>query len=493
MRNGSGNGTSHPTRPDDGGTGIALAAEMRSAIVPTVTLMKIRPELERQVDKLREPFAAFVSAQTTASGLLVIALVAALSMANLSADQYAHFRHLRVGLIVDDDTVAWSLLHLVNDGLIALFFLLIGLEVKRELLAGELKDGQRVRLLLGAALGGMVMPAAIYLIVNATIDGGQMHGWGIPMATDTALAIGVLAALGGRVPKPIVAFLIGLAIIDDIGAIAVIALFYTQQLLPGWLIVAALALSVLLVINRAGLRHPLPYLLGGTLVWWAIVQSGVHASIAGVVIAMSVPARPRLRATALKRRVRSVVSEVPSDAGPEQVLGEAHTHRQITKVERLAQDSTTPLRRWEDSLELPVALIVLPLFVFINAGIALSPDALRAALTDPVAVGVTLGLVIGKPGGILLGVWLGERLLGARRPPGLDNVRLLGIGLLAGVGFTMSTFIANLALGGAGESLATAKLAILLASAVAALAGYVGLRMKAGAGRLQDGALEHDR
>jgi NhaA family Na+:H+ antiporter len=299
------------------------------------------------------------------------------------------------------------------------------------------------------------------------------------MATDTAIAIGTLAALGSRVPKSVTAFLVGLAIIDDIGAILVIALVYTEQLALPALAAAVLLLAMLMVFNRAGLRHPLGYIVGGIALWVAIVQSGVHASIAGVVVAATVPARPRLRPRAMRRWIFDEAAKVPPEAEPRDVLGEADTHRQINRVERIAQAATTPLRRWEDGMELPVALAVLPLFAFLNAGIPVTTAALVDSVTQPVALGILFGLVLGKPAGILAGVWLSERLGLAVRPTELSYRRLLGIGLLAGVGFTMSTFIANLALGAAGEALATAKLAIVMASVLAATAGYFSLRSAA--------------
>ena len=250
---------------------------------------EFKPTLERRLDDLREPFAAFVSAQATASGFLLFALLAALWVANSQlADWLTSLQHFPLGILFGDRVVEWSLLHLVNDGLIALFFFLIGLEVKRELLAGELQEPRRVGLLLSAALGGILVPASLYLLINLFADNGLAAGWGIPMATDTALAIGVLAALAARVPKSVVAFLVGVAIIDDIGAILVIALFYTAQLDLAAMSVAGGLLLLLVLLNSAGLRHPLPYILAGVALWVAIVQSGIHASIAGVVVAATV-------------------------------------------------------------------------------------------------------------------------------------------------------------------------------------------------------------
>jgi NhaA family Na+:H+ antiporter len=252
----------------------------------------LKSGLEKQVDGLREPFAAFIGAQTTASAFLMIALFAALVAANSPyANDLEAIQHFSLGIVFGQHTIQWSLLHVVNDGLIALFFFLIGLEVKRELIAGELQDSNRVGLLISAAVGGMGIPAGLYLALNTGFPGGVVSGWGIPMATDTAIAMGVLAALASRVPKSVVAFLVGVAIIDDIGAILVIAFVYTEQFAWNALVIAGLLLLLLLLLNLAGFRHPYIYALVGIGLWGAIVQSGIHASIAGVIVAATVPAR----------------------------------------------------------------------------------------------------------------------------------------------------------------------------------------------------------
>lgn len=437
-----------------------------------------KPDLERRLDRLRAPFRAFVVSQTTASGVLLAALIGALLIANSPwATDYRALQHYPLGVLIGHATYDWSLLHVVNDGLIAFFFFLIGLEIKRELLAGELQDRRRVWLLLGAAGGGMLVPATLYYLINATLPGGHVDGWGIPMATDTAIAIGVLAALGSRAPHSVVAFLVGLAIIDDIGAILVIALVYTEQVSPGPLGLAAALFVLLLLVNRAGLRHPLWYVVAGIALWVAIVRSGVHASIAGVVVAATVPARPRASLRTLKERVRGAAQDVTEAPRTPDVLAEEKAHRQVVAMEEAARLATTPLRRWEDRLELPIALLVLPLFAFLNAGIDIDTASLTRAVADPVVLGIAAGLLLGKPVGIIGGVWLVQRLGLASRPEALTGRRLLGVGLLAGVGFTMSTFIANLALAGDANELDRAKLAIVLASAVAAVLGYGFMRL----------------
>lgn len=435
---------------------------------------EFKPTLERRLDDIREPFAAFISAQATASGFLLFALLAAMWAANSQlADWLTSLQHFPLGILFGDRLVEWSLLHLVNDGLIALFFFLIGLEVKRELLAGELQEPRRVGLLLSAALGGILVPASFYLLINLFADNGLAAGWGIPMATDTALAIGVLAALAARVPKSVVAFLVGVAIIDDIGAILVIALFYTAQLDLAALSIAGGLLLLLVLLNSSGLRHPLPYIIAGVALWVAIVQSGIHASIAGVVVAATVPARPRIPPREMRREVRKIVKDVDANADHATVLGDDDAHGNIVQVERIAQAATTPLRRWEDSLELPVALLILPLFAFLNAGVVIDAEAAARLFRDPVALGIIAGLVLGKPIGLWAGVRLGELAGIAERPDGLDNRRLLGVGMLAGVGFTMSTFIAHLAIDPADPAMASAKLSIVAASALAAVGGFL--------------------
>lgn len=302
----------------------------------------------------------------------------------------------------------------------------------------------RVGLLLSAAIGGMLVPAGLYLSINVNFDGGMVDGWGIPMATDTAIAIGVLVALGSRIPKGVVAFLVGVAIIDDIGAILVIAFVYTEQLSWSALAMAGLLLLWLMILNRAGFRHPFAYAVVGVGLWVAIVQSGIHASIAGVIVAATVPARPRIKPATLKDEVKSVVSDLDSTADHKEVLADQEFHQQIVEVEKLAQEATTPLRRWEESLELPVMLLVLPLFAFLNAGVVIDTSALHRLLAEPVALGIIIGLLVGKPLGIFAGVWSGIRFGFARRPDELSQRNLLGVGLLSGVGFTMSTFIVSM-------------------------------------------------
>lgn len=428
--------------------------------------------LERRLDPLREPFRDFIGAQTTAGALLILAIIAALFAFNVSGPQwYRSIRELTVGFILNGSQVSTTLHAFTNEALIAVFFFLIGLEIKRELIAGELQDAAKRRMLIVTAVGGMAAPAAIYAGVNLWSQQGDIAGWGIPMATDTALAIGILATLDRRMIKGAAAFLVGLAIVDDIGAVLVIALFYTDTIRLSALLVAAGLLAIGAFVNYAGVRHPFVYLLLGVLLWIAIHHSGVHAGISGVLMAATVPARPRMHAGRLLTRLRKYMDTIHPEAN---VLADPGDHERIESVATEARRATTPLRRWERSLDLPVALVILPLFAFLNAGVPLDPARLHEAMFDPVTLGITFGLLLGKPLGIVVSALLASRMGVGRLPDNLNLWHLIGLGLLAGIGFTMSTFIADLALPEA--RLELAKIAILCATLLAGMLGYGMLR-----------------
>lgn len=428
--------------------------------------------LERRLDEMRKPFKLFLRAQTFASALLLVGLAAALGMVNNGwQDAYAAIQALPILLRFGPFRLEGNLLGWVNDGLIAVFFFLIGLEIKRELIAGELRNRGRRNLLLAAAMGGMAVPAGLYAAINALGTGGAPHGWGVPMATDTALAIGVLALLGKRIPSSLTAVLVGLAIVDDIGAMLIIAVFYTEQLEWSGLALAGVTLIVLLAGNRAGVRAAAFYLTGTLVLWLAIHHGGIHASFAGVVGAFTVPARPRKTTGWLARRLGTISQRIGQRRGSSDVLANASEHVDIRNLEIAARRATTPLRRWEESLELPVALIILPAFAFLNGGILIDVQALQQVVAQPVPLGIIAGLLVGKPLGISVGAMLAVRLGAADLPADLSWRHLLGLGMVAGIGFTMSTFIGNLAFGSSGADIDLAKLAILLASCIAGVLG----------------------
>lgn len=364
--------------------------------------------------------------------MLLIVTAAGLAWANSSwANGY-------VALLHHDITIGpTAAVHLslnvhewINDGLMAVFFFLVGLEIKREMLIGELASVRRAALPIAGALGGMLVPAVLYALINGS--GAGARGWGIPMATDIAFALGVVALLGSRVPSTLKLFLAAVAIVDDIGAVLVIAIFYTASIMRSALVAASVILMLLTVLNLAGVRRAIPYLVLGVALWVAILLSGIHATVAGVLLAMTIPARAR-----------------------------------DPNVEPL-------LERMERALHAPVAFVIVPLFALANAGISIGSIE-SGAFSLPVMMGVMLGLVIGKPLGITVASWLAVRTRLATLPEGVTWRSLNGVSWLGGIGFTMSLFVGALAF--TDEALLdSAKVGVLISSALAASAGWLMLR-----------------
>lgn len=438
-------------------------------------------QLERRFERALTPFQEFAGDQATSSLLLIVCTAAALLIANSPyASGYEAFIETPLGLNFGEHTFRMDLHHWINDGLMTLFFFLIGMEIKRELLVGELKDMQRSLPVIVAALGGMLTPALIYFLFNA--DSDYIRGWGIPMATDTAFAIGILALLGNRIPPAAVTFLIALAIIDDLGAILVIAAFYSESISVVHLAAAAGGLAILVLINLIGIRAPALYLLGGILVWAALLGSGVHATVAGILVAATIPARPKRRPGWFLRRTQKLVDrfrEIENrKVAAQPMLGEAEQHAVAARLQDAAEKATTPLRRWEHALDRPVSLLVMPVFALTNAGITVSRETLESVWHHPLTLGVIFGLVIGKGLGIPLFAWLSVRLKLGRLPESVSLNHIIGVGLLGGMGFTMSIFIARLGFAGMPDAMLAAQAGILAASLVAGCAGYLWLRVR---------------
>ncbi len=437
--------------------------------------------LERKFERALSPFQEFVNDQTTSSKLLIICTVAALFLANSPyADAYRELFETPVGLVYGDHTFGLTLRDWINDGLMTLFFFLLGLEIKREMLVGELQDMRRSLPVIFAALGGMLIPALIFVAFNHNTE--FLHGWGIPMATDTAFAVGILAMLGGRIPAATITFLTALAIIDDIGAILVIAAFYSQSISFPHLIAAAVVIGALVQCNILGIRSPTVYLAGGILVWAAIMGSGIHPTVAGILVAATIPARPKRKPRWFLRRTEQLVSRFREleqrKTGGQPMLGEAEQHAVIESVQDAAAKTATPLRTWEHVLDRPVSLFVMPVFALANAGIPIDTQAFEALLSSPLTHGVIAGLVLGKALGIPLFAWLALRLNLGRLPEGINLNHIIGIGLLGGMGFTMSIFIAGLGFPGMPEAMLAAKTGILVASLLAGIGGYLWLRLR---------------
>ncbi|MCI0547364.1 MAG: Na+/H+ antiporter NhaA [Candidatus Rokubacteria bacterium] len=416
----------------------------------------------------------FIHSEVAGSAALLACTVAAMVWANSPwADQYFRLAHTQIAISVGESRLALSLQHWINDGLMVVFFFVIGLEIKRELTAGHLSSVRQAILPVAAAVGGMVVPAVIYAALNA--HGPGARGWGIPMATDIAFALGVLALVGRQVPIGLKVFLTALAIADDLGAVLVIALFYTAEIRWAGLAAALPFLILLGLVIRAGIRLPVVYAVLVIGVWLAVFTSGVHATVAGILMAMLVPVRPRLNPQQFFATVSDELDALRA-AGltRDSVLADEAQLDALVALDDAATEMRPPgltLERFFHPLQ---SLLILPLFAFVNAGVSLGGKA-PAMLGDPVALGVVAGLVLGKVVGISLASWLAVRSGSARLPDGVSWPQLVGAGLLGGVGFTMSLFVADLAFD-AEALLYAAKLGILVGSLIAGVAGYLVLR-----------------
>ena len=434
--------------------------------------------LQRGLENIHDPFSSFIRAQTTGSWFLLLATIAALWWANSDYySTYQNLNHTSIGFFLGDFNLQASLKYVINDGLMVIFFFLLGLEIKREILAGDLARPEHRRMLILCAVGGMVCPALIYSLFNWPHD--SQIGWGIPMATDAAFALGVLTLVRKYIPGSLLAFLVGLAIVDDVGAILVIAIFYTQDvsllhLLSAFAFIAFLALG-----NYAGVRQPYFYIIVGIATWWMMLESGVHPTFAGVAVALTVPARPKLTSEKLLVKAKALISSMQEKSKPVDVLGSRTDHEQVLKVRDFAQRASTPLRRWEDALGLPVALFILPLFVLANAGIPFSLSSFIESIQHPTGLGIIAGLVLGKLIGISGACWLGLRYKIGCLPDGVNLQHVIGVSLIAGIGFTMSTFIATLGFDSQPVLLHSAKSSILVASIISAILGVLYIRFVA--------------
>ncbi len=437
--------------------------------------------IEKRFERIITPFQEFIKDQKISSIILVLCTTIAVGIANSRlASGYETLMDTPIGFFFGEFFHAMTLRHWINEGLMALFFFLLGLEIKRELLVGELRDARRSIPVISAAFGGMLMPALIYHSLNS--DTEFVHGWGIPMATDTAFSVGILGLLGSRIPANAMIFLTALAIIDDLGAILVIATAYSSSINLPCLSVSAIAFAILLFLNVLGIRGPSVYILGGLIVWVGMLGSGIHATVAGVMIAAVVPARSKRASHWFLRRTDRLVKrfeEIEKEKDVEQpILGEDEQHAVVEQVKDAAEQTTTPLRRWKRALEDSVGLFVMPVFALANAGIPLDLEIIQRLGMDRLAAGIMLGLVFGKSIGISLFAWLAIRLKLGQLPTDVTMRHIVGIGLLGGMGFTMSIFIAELGLKGAADALVTAKIGILGASLIAGIAGYLWLRIR---------------
>jgi len=415
------------------------------------------------IEILISPFTRFARMEAAGGILLLLATLIALVWANSPWEaNYHSIWHTTFTVGFGRYVLSWSRHIWVNDGLMAIFFFLVGLEIKREVLIGELSSVRQAAFPFMAALGGSIIPALIYLALNH----GNIHagGWGIPMATDIAFALGVLALLGSRVPASLKVFVAALAIVDDVFGVLVIALFYTAHISYVSLGLGLLGVGVSFVANWAGVRQPAVYAFIGVFVWFAVLQSGVHATIAGVLLAFSIPVKSSIDKGSFVAKCRRLLDRYDS-ANPNSSEAHAVIHTLASQCEKI----DTPLHRIEHSLQPWVSFLIMPLFAFSNAGVHILGQ-FQSSFRHPVTIGVFLGLLLGKPLGIMSFSWLAQKTKLAAPPAGVEWRQIFGASWLCGIGFTMSLFIAGLALN-VDSVIDMAKIGTLAASVAAGVVG----------------------
>ena len=437
----------------------------------------IQQRKELPIDSVLQPIQRLLKAEQTGGIILIVCTIVALIWANSpwSASYHSLWEtHLRIG--VPGFEIDKSLHHWINDGLMAIFFFFVGLEIKREVLVGELASMKKAALPISAALGGMLIPALIYASINASGEGAP--GWGIPMATDIAFALGIISLMRNQIPPALPIFLAALAIADDLGAVVVIGLFYTAQISWVSLSIAGGFLLLLMLANRMGIRGRLIYGMFGICVWLAVLNSGIHATIAGVLIAMTIPVRNRINQREFLKRGQLLLDEFEhvNETMDEETRSD-DLDSIIDALEASCKHVKTPLGQMEHGLYPWVSFLILPIFALANAGVVLS-DGVTTAMTSPITLGIIIGLILGKSIGITLFSWIVVKLNIAQMAEGVGWRQIYGAAWLGGIGFTMSLFIAGLAFT-TPDLLLLAKVGILAGSFIAAIVGSLILRKTA--------------
>lgn len=415
----------------------------------------------------------FFQSEARGGVLLFACTLAALVWANSPwSGSYFDLLHSTFGFSWNDSRFMLSWDHWINDGLMAVFFFVVGLEIKREIVVGELSSMRKAVLPVAAAIGGMVVPVLIYSGLNHGTAGEQ--GWGVPMATDIAFALGALALLGPRVPAGLKVLLAALAIVDDLGAVLVIAIFYTDRILVAPLVMGGICLALMVLAEHMRVNSIAVYAVLVIGVWLGILESGIHATIAGVLVAMVVPVRSRIRSRRFFELVRVHIAELESKTAAELRTLNSDQIEVLEKLHQATNDVVPKGLAFERTLHPLTAYLILPLFALFNAGIVLS-DKAQDAVFNNIGLGVLLGLMVGKPIGILAGTWLATRLRLAELPAGVTWLHIFGTGIFAGIGFTMALFVADLAIPDP-RLLAFAKVGVLIPSVICGLAGYLVLK-----------------
>ncbi|MCZ2393556.1 MAG: Na+/H+ antiporter NhaA [Chitinophagales bacterium] len=425
------------------------------------------------IDKINKPLQKFIQNEKAGGIVLGISIIIALILANSPlSDAYHHFFEHKIGFQFDGESyLEYSLHHWINDGLMAVFFFVVGLELKREIVGGELSNPRKALLPIGAAIGGMLVPAIIYFVLNPF--GEAQNGWGIPMATDIAFALGVLYLLGNKVPLSLKVFLTALAIVDDLGAVLVIAFFYTSDISTLSLLIGLGFVLIMYIGNKMGIRNVLFYAIIGIVgVWTAFLLSGVHATIASVLAAFTIPADMKIKENLYITKIQNYLTRFktidPNDKIPTLTNEQLHI---LDEVKKDTNEIIPPLQRLEHAMHPMVTFLIIPIFALANAGVSVAIDFEQLFSTN-IALGVSLGLLVGKVVGVVGFTLLFVKLKIAPFPDGMNLKNLLGLGLLAGIGFTMSLFITSLAFTNE-EHITQAKIGIFFASIIAGILGYL--------------------
>jgi Na+:H+ antiporter, NhaA family len=426
------------------------------------------------LDNILEPFQRFFRIEASGGIVLLIFTIIALIWANSEwGDVYKKLWHYEFTIgIIGKFSISKDILHWINDGLMVIFFFVVGLEIKRELVAGELSSIKKASFPIAAAIGGMVVPAIVYIVVNTNPN--TEVGWGIPMATDIAFSLGILSLLGKRVPIALKVFLVAFAIVDDLGAILIIALFYSEQILWSYLFIGLGLIIVLVVFNRMQIKTIHPYMLIGWVIWYLFLKSGIHPTIAGVLIAFTIPVQRNIRLGEFSERMQYNLDTFCTF--PNQKNKITLTYKQLAAIDNMEAEIfnvQSPVQRLEHNLHKFVTYIVMPLFALTNAGVVLRSASLSNVFTDLSGV-IELSLVFGKMIGIFLFSWIAVKIGLAALPDKVKWTHIISLGFLGGMGFTMSLFISNLAF--SSEALLNpAKIGILTGSLIAGVIGYLSL------------------
>ena len=435
-------------------------------------ISKVIREPAYLIKAVRDPIRAFIHTEEVGALFLLAAAAVAIVWINSPwSESYEEFWHTKVSFDLHIFAISEDLRHLVNEGLMAVFFFVVGLEIKREVMHGELSSFRKAALPGVAAIGGMAVPALIYIFFNQSGDG--VRGWGVPMATDIAFAIGVLALLGRRVPTELRVFLLALVVVDDLGAIAVVAIFYAKEVDWVNLVLGLAVFGVIAASVRLGARSIAYYIVLCVIFWLLFLESGIHSTIAGVFVAAIVPSSPRIKredfVAAVQDRIHDLKLAISKD-------DDDKAQSMVAQIDDLSRDTEEPLERLEEVIHPWVSFLILPVFALANAGIVFTSDSLSDSVESPIALGIAVALLAGKSIGIFSFTWLAVRLGLGQLPGAVGWMHVLGIGFLAGIGFTVAIFITGIAFEDP-VLIDQAKFGIFGASIIAGLVGYLVLRI----------------